>query len=169
MLFGDVNPSGRLPVTFPVDEAQLEAVGIQMPFEQIDEVSPTTVYSDGIYVGYKAYLEQGATPLFPFGHGLSYTSFEYGDAVTAPAGGPGRHRPGRDHRDGHRDQHRRRTPARRSCRRTWGTSPPTSRQPDRALAGFTRVTLEPGRERRGRRSRSTAGRCSTGTSTRTRG
>ncbi|MEK8228917.1 hypothetical protein NKG05_27530 [Oerskovia sp. M15] len=41
------------------------------------------MYSDGVFVGYKAYIEHGATPLFPFGHGLSYTSFEYGDAVIA--------------------------------------------------------------------------------------
>ena len=83
LLFGDVAPSGKLPVTFPVDQEQLAAVGIQDPFQQIGEVSPTTEYSNGIYVGYKAYIEQGATPLFPFGHGLSYTSFEYGDAVNA--------------------------------------------------------------------------------------
>ncbi|MGC5224457.1 glycoside hydrolase family 3 C-terminal domain-containing protein [Micromonospora sp. DT81.3] len=85
LLFGDVNPSGKLPVTFPVDDAQVDAVGgaHQHPFTQISEADPTTEYDEGIYVGYKGYIEQGATPLFPFGHGLSYTSFEYADTATA--------------------------------------------------------------------------------------
>ena len=79
ILFGDVNPSGRLPVTFP---ASLE----QMPRPKLDGLldfvyGQTRVNYDieGSDVGYRWFARQGATPLFPFGFGLSYTSFLYDD------------------------------------------------------------------------------------------
>ena len=77
VLFGDVNPSGKLPVTFPATEDQFVQIGVQRPFEQVAEVDPTTVYAEGIHVGYRGFAKAGITPLFPFGHGLSYTSFGY--------------------------------------------------------------------------------------------
>jgi beta-glucosidase len=76
LLFGRVNPSGRLPVTFPRDESQLprrtlDGVGLKR-----DQVF-TVDYSEGATVGYKWFDARGLQPLFPFGHGLSFTSFGY--------------------------------------------------------------------------------------------
>lgn len=71
ILTGQVNPSGRLPITFPVDLGQT-------PRPQLG--SPTTIhYSEGSDVGYRWFARTGQAPLFAFGHGLSYTSFEYRD------------------------------------------------------------------------------------------
>ncbi len=70
-LFGDVNPSGRLPETFYHDlsECSAHAVG---EYGKKDSVE----YKDGIYVGYRYTDKNGVTPQFPFGYGLSYTTFE---------------------------------------------------------------------------------------------
>jgi beta-glucosidase len=80
VLFGDVNPSGKLPVSFPRAESQLP------PFVN-DE--PTVVY--GYLHGYRHLDAAGAEPRFPFGFGLSYTSFSFAnlrlDPVTSPADG----------------------------------------------------------------------------------
>jgi beta-glucosidase len=71
ILFGDVNPSGRLPFTWPhtLAETPAHAVGVQ----DIDTID----YNEGIYVGYRYYDKQGIKPQFPFGFGLSYTTFGY--------------------------------------------------------------------------------------------
>jgi beta-glucosidase len=77
LLFGRVNPSGRLPLTFPRDEGQLPRRtidGTGLPLGSAFDVG----YPEGAAVGYKWYDSKGLTPLFPFGHGLSYTSFDYG-------------------------------------------------------------------------------------------
>ena len=66
VLFGDVNPSGRMPLTTPKDERQL-------PF--FDEFADSIEY--GPYHGYTLFDKQGMEPAFPFGHGLSYTTFVY--------------------------------------------------------------------------------------------
>lgn len=65
LLFGDVSPSGKLPMTFPAtlsDTIQINTA-IDVP------------YAEGLYVGYRAYDESGVEPLFPFGHGLTYSNF----------------------------------------------------------------------------------------------
>jgi beta-glucosidase len=79
ILFGDVNPSGRLPITFP---ASLE----QTPRPKLDgfyDFDPGKTGADynieGSDVGYRWYFRQGTAPLFPFGFGLSYTNFRYDD------------------------------------------------------------------------------------------
>ena len=74
VLFGDANPSGKLPFTFPV---RIEDNGAHAT----DPVFPhdgKTCYKDGIFVGYRWTEKEGIEPLFPFGHGLSYTTFAYG-------------------------------------------------------------------------------------------
>ncbi|ORM72459.1 glycosyl hydrolase [Pantoea wallisii] len=87
VLFGRVNPSGRLPVTFPASEAQLPHP------EQTDPASTTSLPGtpvkggiihmdydvEGSDVGYRWHARTQQVPLFPFGHGLSYTTFEYGE------------------------------------------------------------------------------------------
>jgi beta-glucosidase len=71
LLFGDANPSGKLPMTFPKAENETPA---GTP-EQYPGVGGTATYSEKLQVGYRWYDAQNVTPLFPFGYGLSYTSF----------------------------------------------------------------------------------------------
>ncbi|WP_051302912.1 glycoside hydrolase family 3 C-terminal domain-containing protein [Psychromonas aquimarina] len=75
LLLGVANPSGKLPVTFPID---LES-GIATDPNDYPGVNNEQEYSEGIFVGYRWYDEQNKKPLFPFGHGLSYTEFEYSE------------------------------------------------------------------------------------------
>jgi len=86
LLFGKVNPSGHLPATFPRDETQLvrkDLDGVGLKGDQDFDVN----YSEGAAVGYKWFDAKGLEPLFPFGHGLSYTSFAYSGLNAAPANG----------------------------------------------------------------------------------
>jgi beta-glucosidase len=88
ILFGDVNPSGKLPMTFPasVNDLPRPVVAAQPP----GSTSPFPVdYTiDGFNVGYKWYDVKGLTPLFPFGYGLSYTTFSISNAqLTAVTAG----------------------------------------------------------------------------------
>ena len=84
VLFGDVDPSGRLPVTFPVNLAQ---DCCHTPPRYPDQNSVYD-YSEGLQVGYRWYDAQHLDPLFPFGFGLSYTTFGYSDLkVTPPSEG----------------------------------------------------------------------------------
>ena len=74
LLFGKVNPSGKLTVTFPRAEGDVPA-HTQKQYPGIDG---TAVYSEGLQVGYRWYDAQKIEPLFPFGFGLSYTTFAFG-------------------------------------------------------------------------------------------
>jgi beta-glucosidase len=78
ILTGKVNPSGRLPITFPegLDQhPRPELPGMGTPWG-----TPTTIeYDEGAEIGYRWYAKTGAKPMYAFGHGLSYTSFEHGD------------------------------------------------------------------------------------------
>ena len=76
VLFGKVNPSGKLPFTFPV---KLEDNGAHA-LDAYDPQDLTVEYKEDIYVGYRWADKQQVKPLFAFGHGLSYTEFTYGDA-----------------------------------------------------------------------------------------
>ncbi|KAI0060831.1 glycoside hydrolase family 3 protein [Artomyces pyxidatus] len=73
ILFGTVNPSGRLPLTFPVQVEDIPAY--PNLFSENGEIH----YREDLFVGYKHYQLRNIHPLFPFGHGLSYTSFEFSD------------------------------------------------------------------------------------------
>ena len=73
VLFGRSNPSGHLPVTFPRSLAQVPASTPQ----QWTGVNGKVQFSEGLDIGYRWYDAKGLTPLFPFGYGLSYTSFRY--------------------------------------------------------------------------------------------
>jgi beta-glucosidase len=85
VLFGDVNPSGKLPLTFPVQLADLPAnTPAQYPGILVNGV-PTATYSEGIFVGYRHYDQANITPLFPFGFGLSYTNFSFQNLAVTPA------------------------------------------------------------------------------------
>ncbi|HET8657379.1 MAG TPA: glycoside hydrolase family 3 C-terminal domain-containing protein [Micromonosporaceae bacterium] len=94
VLLGRVNPAGRLPFTWPVRLADnvandpahperstkgLDAGGVPCPAYNGGPFDDgcTTIYTEGIHVGYRWYDKQGITPLYPFGHGLSYSRFQY--------------------------------------------------------------------------------------------
>lgn len=82
VLVGDVNPSGKLPFTFP---EKLEDVGAHQlgdyPGRQREDGIFDEKYNESIFVGYRWTDKQKIRPLFPFGHGLSYTTFAYGKAT----------------------------------------------------------------------------------------
>lgn len=73
VLLGHANPGGKLPTTFPKRLADNPA------YHNWPGENENVVYGEGMYVGYRHYDRIGIAPLFPFGHGLSYTTFEYGE------------------------------------------------------------------------------------------
>jgi beta-glucosidase len=81
VLFGDVDPSGKLPFSFINEMKQSPAYG-NYPGDNLH-----VTYAEGIYVGYRYFDKQNVAPQFPFGHGLSYTSFDYSKLKVAPGSG----------------------------------------------------------------------------------
>ncbi|MFF7994612.1 glycoside hydrolase family 3 C-terminal domain-containing protein [Kitasatospora xanthocidica] len=133
ILYGTTNPSGHLPVTFPTSLSQVPAsTQAQWP-----GTNNQVQYSEGVDVGYRWYDSKGLTPLFPFGYGLSYTSFAFSNVhvsalpqggaatVTATVTNTGS-RQGAD------------------VAQLYVSSPAASGQPPRSLQGFARVDLQPG-------------------------
>jgi beta-glucosidase len=135
VLFGDVNPSGKLPVTFPRSLAQVPAsTAAQWP-----GTNGTVQYSEGVLVGYRWYATKGIAPLFPFGYGLSYTSFAFSRLVVRPG------------RDGYRvsadvTNTGHRTGA--DVAQLYVGDPASTGEPIEQLKGFQRVTLRPGQTTR---------------------
>jgi beta-glucosidase len=81
VLLGDTNPSGRLPVTFerrwqdnPVHDSYYPATGTKR-----------VEYKEGVFVGYRGYEHSGTKPIFPFGFGLSYSSFKFANLTIKPS------------------------------------------------------------------------------------
>jgi beta-glucosidase len=86
ILFGNVNPSGKLPITFPASVADLPRPVIRAPSDPSSPTEFSINYAEGFNVGYKWYDVKGITPLFPFGFGLSYTTFAFSNVSLAAAG-----------------------------------------------------------------------------------
>ena len=86
ILFGNVNPSGRLPVTFERQLQDNPTFTSYYPGPNSNRV----MYKEGIFVGYRGFEQNGIKPLFPFGYGLSYTTFKYSKLSIKPLsiGGP---------------------------------------------------------------------------------
>lgn len=72
VIYGDVNPSGKLPVTIPNIENEQNMTDSQFP-----GVNRTAVYSEHLLTGYRWYDAHNVIPAYPFGHGMSYTKFSY--------------------------------------------------------------------------------------------
>jgi beta-glucosidase len=72
IIFGDINPSGKLPITFPKSLKDSPAHKSERTYPGNDKV----YYDEGIYVGYRHFDKHNIEPLFPFGFGLSYTTFK---------------------------------------------------------------------------------------------
>jgi beta-glucosidase len=135
VLFGDVNPSGKLPVTFPQSLAQVPAsTAAQWP-----GTDGTVQYSEGILVGYRWYATRHITPLFPFGAGLSYTTFAFSHLAVRP-GPRGTLRVTADLTN---------TGARAGAdvAQLYVADPASTGEPAEQLKGFQRVTLRPGQTR----------------------
>jgi beta-glucosidase len=132
LLFGDVNPSGKLPMTFPVSLTQVPAsTAAQWP-----GTNSQVNYSEGLDVGYRWYDAQNVTPLFPFGYGLSYTSFSYsGLRVGALSNGQATVT-GTVTNTGSR--------AGTDVAQLYVGDPASASEPPHQLKGFQRVTLNPG-------------------------
>jgi len=82
ILTGKVDPSGRLPITFP--ESLDQTPRPQLPGLGTAWGTPTTIhYDEGAEVGYRWYAKKGIKPMYPFGYGLSYTSFSYSDLAVS--------------------------------------------------------------------------------------
>jgi beta-glucosidase len=134
VLFGTVDAQGRLPVTFPRSEADLPTAGDPAAYPGIDDV---VTYDEGLLVGYRHYDAKRIRPAYEFGHGLSYTSFRFSDLRVR------RHRVSvlvtntGDRRGVAIPQLYLGLPSR-----------PGVPQPPKALKGFKRLALAPGKSRR---------------------
>ncbi|MFF5445360.1 beta-glucosidase [Streptomyces sp. NPDC012888] len=138
VLFGDVDPGGRLTHTFPADEHAHPVGGDPRRYPG---VGGRREYTEGVHAGHRWYDARRAEPLFPFGHGLSYTTWQY----QQPAVRPGR--------GGLRVEFTVRNTGRRKgtdvAQVYLGPSPDLRLdQPVRALAGYRRITLAPGQSQR---------------------
>ena len=89
VLLGKVSPAGRLPVTWAKALTDYAATNPQYPERSKTGVDGKTTYSEGVNVGYRWFDKENIEPLFPFGYGLSYTTFEYSGMKTARAGDGG--------------------------------------------------------------------------------
>jgi beta-glucosidase len=83
LLFGDYSPSGKLPLTMERRWEDNPAHDTYYPKGGDKKV----VYSEGVFIGYRGYEKSGVKPLFPFGYGLSYTTFAYKNLTVSPASG----------------------------------------------------------------------------------
>jgi beta-glucosidase-like glycosyl hydrolase len=133
LIFGTVNPSGKLPLTFPSSLSQVPAQSTA----QWPGTSAGVTYSEGVNIGYRWYQAQNITPVFPFGYGLSYTNFSFSNlnvgafnangraTVTATITNTG-------------------SKAGADVAQLYVSDPAASQDPPQQLAGFQRVTLNPG-------------------------
>lgn len=141
LLFGDADPGGRLPVTFPKDETQGPAVkASEYPgTESEDGAAAETHFDEGIFVGYRYWDQYNQTPLFPFGYGLSYTTFTMkGAGVKADADG------GATVNVQVKNTGKR---AGSDVVEVYLGFPKTAGEPPRVLKGIGKVALQPGEEK----------------------
>lgn len=154
VLFGVTNPSGKLPVTFGntareaayETEAQYPGIrvdnglgGGQSGFEPAGLPQLTTVYSEDLQVGYRWYQARNVQPVFPFGHGLSYTSFAYRDINVTSSNAGGRTVLTVNYTITNTGSR-----AGKEASQVYLTLPTEARQPSKRLVGFQKVELQPG-------------------------
>ena len=134
VLFGDDDPGGRLPVTFPATAGQGPVTGP----ERYPGVDGVARYDEDLLIGYRWFDAHAQAPLFPFGHGLSYTSFAYGELRATVGAGAGLVRAVVEVANtGDR--------AGSEVVQLYVSAPPAAEAPPAVLAGFRKVRLEPGR------------------------
>jgi beta-glucosidase len=139
VLWGDITPQGKLTVTYPTSE-QAVPPGITNPWDGIAD--PNLTYSEGVNVGYKGYDRAGLDPLFPFGYGLSYTSFQYAKlAVHTPD--PHAAQLGKVHVNFRVSNLGRRTGI--ETAQVYLGLPTSTGEPPKRLVGYAQVTLRAGK------------------------
>jgi beta-glucosidase len=136
VLWGDVDPSGKLTVTYPTSETAVP-VGVNNPWATSDSLN--VLYGQGISVGYKGYDNAGITPLFPFGYGLSYTGFGYSDLSVTPTGNPANSPISVQFQITNTGQQ-----AGSEVAEVYLGLPAATGEPPRRLVGFTKVSIAPG-------------------------
>lgn len=155
LLFGQATPSGKLPVTFPRTMADLpvrsprqwpgvDAAGRTAVLDKGgDNVDTSVDYSEGLQIGHRWFEAQAIRPLFPFGYGLSYTTFSLSDLQVTQASV-------RDHRSVIVRVTVRNLGARRGAEtpQVYLTAPPSAGEPGSRLVGFEKVWLDSGETRR---------------------
>jgi beta-glucosidase len=140
LLFGKENFSGKLPMTFPKQESDTPAHTPQ----QYPGVSGTATYSEGLKVGYRWYDSEKIEPLFPFGYGLSYTTFAFGNLnVQGLSVSPTRLQPNAQ-ADISFDVTNTGSRAGSEVAQVYITFPAAAGEPPKQLKGFAKVTLQPG-------------------------
>lgn len=141
LLLGVANPAGKLPTTYARSADDLPVAGHPERYPGTDEGDgyPVMRYSEGLRVGYRWYQSEGIEPLFPFGHGLSNTTFAVTD-VSADAGAT----PGADPVTLRASVTNTGDRAGAEVVQVYLELPQESGQPPRRRVGFRRVTLEPG-------------------------
>jgi beta-glucosidase len=133
LLFGDVNPSGHLPVTFPQSLADVPAnTTAQWP-----GTNNQVQYSEGVDVGYRWYDAKNLTPMYPFGFGLSYTTFAFSNLQISalPQGGAATVSATITNTGGR---------AGADVAQLYVSQPASAGEPPKQLQGFARVDLQPG-------------------------
>ncbi len=140
ILFGDVDPGGRLPVSFPAKDGDWPTAGNP---RQYPGVGLRAEHSEGVFIGYRHYDERGIAPRWAFGHGLSYTSFALSGLRLAPTS---------------KGVAKVYATVKNTGGRTGTTVPqlylglpdvsPEVQQPPRALKSFRKLSLKPGESRR---------------------
>lgn len=146
MLLGDVNPSGRLPVTF---ERRWEDNPVRASYYPASDDSRRVEYKEGVFVGYRGYEKNHTKPLFPFGHGLSYTTFKYDNLKITPMPGTATDATGGPHFEVSFDV--KNTGAREGSDVAQVYVSDTHARiprPPKELKGFAKVNLRPGETRR---------------------
>jgi beta-glucosidase len=145
LLFGDTDFTGKLPMTFPKSLADTPTAGSVAQYPGVvgaDPAQPTirqVQYSEGLQVGYRWYQARNIDPLFAFGHGLSYTTFEYSHVNVTPTTTDGAKEV--------RIRFRLTNTGSRAGTETaqaYVTLPSTAGEPFARLVGWDKVTLEPG-------------------------
>lgn len=142
VLLGEVNPSGHLPATFErrLEDNPAYANWFETPGTNRIE------YKEGVFVGYRGFDHNGTAPLFPFGQGLSYTSFGYANLTVTPVTGTGGAPP---HWDVAFDITNSGARAGTAVAQLYVASPAGAvPRPPKELKGFARITLQPGETKR---------------------
>jgi beta-glucosidase len=160
VLFGDVNPSAKLPVTFPLSDADLPHPTLTMPPPESQEdwskdpegmmrkimaglPAFTMKYDEGLEVGYKWYDAHNKKVLFPFGFGLSYTTYDYSDLKVEPAGSSDLAGTVTVHLTVKNTGSR----AGDEIAEVYTSMPAAAQEPPKRLIGWARVHIEPGDEK----------------------
>lgn len=143
ILFGAVNPSGKLPLTVPLSESDLPHPVIAAPPPGSQEPFPVH-YHEGLLAGYKWFDSRGIEPLFPFGYGLSYTVFEFsGLRLQWLDAAPARRRLAVSFEVANTGPR-----AGAEVAQVYLGLPPEAGEPPKRLAGWEKIRLQPGERRR---------------------